>query len=105
MLTSREHQQVAGVPHRFMHFWFWSSILLHKCRSAGSGATSFFTSVEVLRATVLAAARGSVRLAVKPLVLICMADYFREKNIIPWLISQRISWLIRPAVSFDSVAR
>ena len=41
--------------------------------------------------------RGSVRLAVKPLVLICMVDFLREKNTIPWLISQRISWLIRPA--------
>jgi len=26
-----------------------------------------------------------------------MADFFREKNNVPWLISQRISWLIRPA--------
>jgi len=48
---------------------------------------------------------GTVRLAVKPLVLICMADFFREKNIVPWLISQRISWLIRPAEHSHGVMR
>ena len=31
---------------------------------------------------------GSVRLLVKPLVLICMADLLGEKNIVPWLISR-----------------
>ena len=85
MLTSREHQQVAGVPHRFMHFWFWSSILLHKCRSAGSGATSFFTSAEVLRATVPAVAR----VVLSPLILLQDDDFFNKKEMTTWSREER----------------
>ena len=33
---------------------------------------------------------GSVRLLVKPLVLICTADLLGEKNTVPWLISRLI---------------
>ena len=32
---------------------------------------------------------GCVRLIEKPFVLICMAVFFREKNTVPWLISQQ----------------
>ena len=37
---------------------------------------------------------GSVRLLVKPLVLICLADVLREKNIVSYLINWLISRLI-----------
>ena len=50
----------------------------------------------VLGCTII---KGLVRLAVKPLVLIC------KKNVVSWLISQRISWLIRPAEHSHGVMR
>ena len=51
-----------------------------------------------------------VRLVYKSLVLICMANLLGEKNIVPWLISRLISWLIMAAeqspynkeIGFDS---
>ena len=41
---------------------------------------------------------GSIRLLVKPLLLICTADLLREKNTVPWLISR----LIMTAEHFQS---